>query len=624
MHDKNLHINKGIGDIYPEPELAVEDAWEEMRKLLEKDNDAPPIVPPVPAANNGAVRKYWFLILLLIAMGTTGLLTYVFSGSTKEKAGKTNKTEYSINESHKKQAPTPTLTTTSDDRPALNSHKSIRPENFTVADSNKNAITEKTILSDTKLHPGNSYIPNPGNANNTAREAKIKETNTPTTNSAKRKVTKSLHTINSNKINQQQPIEGVLPPKESGTKIITGRYSGAGIDSHSTRILKNHPAAVEETDRKSTASLQPKNKSARIRGKKSEPEVVSMKSLSNKGKLLHQKLRGLLIQKHKAVFTDIDSYNKKNEKPNRNQNSVSEGNPPNENFKNLFYRHLSEGNRMPYQFSVASAFPDSIKANPKRNLGKIGSNLSGANLTTSNNLPEKNNSAKGLALAAGLGINQFFSIGGQQASGYNSNGTSNAFSDYIPVPMARIYFNKKAFIQLEAQFNTPQYTKKLLAKQVTTTDSMGTVPISSQQSIFIKKLFYFNLPVSFHYSPFNNFYVGAGLQFARLSNGVGLFQNTKLGQGTTADTVYFSKIGSFKTDPVYRELKTTEWRFLLDANYQLKNWILGVRYNQALSNFINISFNNNQITQSRNSSLQLYLRYTIWNNKKTKSILKSH
>jgi hypothetical protein len=118
----------------------------------------------------------------------------------------------------------------------------------------------------------------------------------------------------------------------------------------------------------------------------------------------------------------------------------------------------------------------------------------------------------------------------------------------------------------------------------------------------------------------NNLYIGAGVQYARLSNGVGLFQNTKLGQGTTPDSTIFSKIGSFKTDPVYKELKTTEWRFLLDANYQLNNWVLGIRYNQALRNFINITISSNQITQSRNSSLQLYLRYTIWNSKKTKAI----
>jgi hypothetical protein len=230
--------------------------------------------------------------------------------------------------------------------------------------------------------------------------------------------------------------------------------------------------------------------------------------------------------------------------------------------------------------------------------------------------------SKRIALAAGLGINQFFTVGSQQHSDYNSSGTSGVLSDYIPVPIVRAYFNKKLYIQLEAQFNTPQYTKSLLASQVIKSDSVGGIPITrpSQNSIFIKKLFYFNIPLSVHYSPLNNFYIGAGVQFSRLTNGVGLFEDKGL-TSTGFDSLTLSKVQSFKKDPVYKEIKTNEWRFLLDANYQWKNLVFGVRYNQALNNFINVQISSTQVTQARNSSVQLYLRYILWKNKKTKELL---
>jgi hypothetical protein len=74
-----------------------------------------------------------------------------------------------------------------------------------------------------------------------------------------------------------------------------------------------------------------------------------------------------------------------------------------------------------------------------------------------------------------------------------------------------------------------------------------------------------------------------------------------------------------KEDPVYKEIKTIEWRILLDVNYQWQNLVLGVRYNQALSNFINVQVSSTQVTQARNNSVQLYLRYILWKNKKQKN-----
>jgi hypothetical protein len=214
----------------------------------------------------------------------------------------------------------------------------------------------------------------------------------------------------------------------------------------------------------------------------------------------------------------------------------------------------------------------------------------------------------------GVGLNQFFTVGGQENSDYNSGGTTGGLSDYIPVPMVRYNFSKRLFVQLEAQFNTPQYTSKNLLASQTPPDSVSAVQ-QEQSAVYIKKLFYFNLPLSVHFSPLPNTYIGAGLQYSRLSNGVGLFENKLISYGVP-DSVEAAKIQSFKGDSVYREMKTHEFRFLVDGSYQYKDFILGVRYNRALSKFINVRISGSQITQARNSSLQLYIRYILWDQRK--------
>ena len=222
--------------------------------------------------------------------------------------------------------------------------------------------------------------------------------------------------------------------------------------------------------------------------------------------------------------------------------------------------------------------------------------------------------AKGFLLA--IGLNQFFPVGDQRKSTLNSDGTSGGLGDYLPTPVLRYYFHKWFYLQAEAQFNTPQYTRSLLANLDTAKNILGGQ--DTTKMIFIKKLFYFNLPISIHFSPFKNLFVGTGIQYSILTNGVALFQDTRPGlQSLVAvqpsDTFFISaKIASFKKQPVYHELKTAEFRFLIDLNYQWKPLTAGLRYNQSFTDFVHLHISNTVITQAHNSSLQLYLRYTLW------------
>ena len=236
--------------------------------------------------------------------------------------------------------------------------------------------------------------------------------------------------------------------------------------------------------------------------------------------------------------------------------------------------------------------------------------------------PEKKNEN---GFMVGIGLNQFFTVGGQQASSWNSGGIIGTLSDYIPVPMIRYYFNSRLYVQLEAQVNTPQYTKKNLVVGETGIDSSGPTT-STQSSVAINKLFYFNLPLSVHYTIVKNLDLGTGLQYSQLTNGIGVFNddvystNANGPSRTTVTTQAQTQTKSFKGDSLYRELKTHELRWLLDVNYTYQHFILGLRYNQALSKFIDVHVSSTQITQARNSSLQLYLRYILWDGRRKKPL----
>jgi hypothetical protein len=218
---------------------------------------------------------------------------------------------------------------------------------------------------------------------------------------------------------------------------------------------------------------------------------------------------------------------------------------------------------------------------------------------------------------AGIGLNQFFTVGQQQRSDYNSNGTTGGLSDYIPVPMVRYYFSRKLFVQMEAQFNTPQYTTKDLLANQSPKDSLTIPGNILRNSLYIKKLFYFNIPLSVHYSPVPNLYIGGGIQYARLTNGVALYKNTIqpiIGAGP--DTTLSFKVQSFKNDTTFRKLRTNEFRLLLDLNYTYRRFVVGARYNRALSKFLNVRIATGEVSQSRNSSFQVYLRYILWDGRK--------
>ncbi|HYF32695.1 MAG TPA: hypothetical protein VD993_16330 [Chitinophagaceae bacterium] len=217
-----------------------------------------------------------------------------------------------------------------------------------------------------------------------------------------------------------------------------------------------------------------------------------------------------------------------------------------------------------------------------------------------------------ITFAAGLTIPQSFAIGNQQASSYNVSAKTSRIADYLPAPFFQYYINPKLFLQTEFHFQSPQYTDRLLLSR----SSMQPSPtMTLEKNVYLEKLYYFNIPFNVYYSPARNFFIGSGLQYSSLLSGVASFEEKRTDGSNPASYQSFTR--RFKDDSVAAMFAPSEWRYQFDANYYFKRFTLGVRYNQAMRDFVNLRVNSAlPVTQDRNRSFLLYLRFNILEQRK--------
>jgi hypothetical protein len=221
-------------------------------------------------------------------------------------------------------------------------------------------------------------------------------------------------------------------------------------------------------------------------------------------------------------------------------------------------------------------------------------------------------STEGRNFAFGLSLPLGFPLGDQKMLAYNMSGGHNTVTDYVPAPHLQYHINSKSYLQSEIQLVTPQFIRPVLLYQQKNYTSIST----TTSSIYARKLYYFNVPVSVHYSPFKHFYMGTGLQFSSLLSGVAMHETVRQGM-VRSDSLYDFSYAKFRNDSVSNRLNGNEFRLMLDANYYWNKFTVGLRYNQALSNYVSIRVNAAlPYTSDKNKSLQFYMRYNLWEDKK--------
>jgi hypothetical protein len=221
-----------------------------------------------------------------------------------------------------------------------------------------------------------------------------------------------------------------------------------------------------------------------------------------------------------------------------------------------------------------------------------------------------NSVGNNVSFAAGLLIPTNISVAQQQRPGLNINAANNLITDYIPAAFLQYHITPKLFLHSEFQFQSPQLTNRLLMSQ--SDISMG--PNSSiQNRVFVEKLYYFNLPISVHYSPLRNFYVGTGMQYSSLISGVAGYETQRIENGVSTNSNY--EASRFQDDSLSSALRSSDFRWQMDANYYLNRFTFGARYNRALNNLVDIQVGNTR-TQARNQNMQVYIRYNLWEEKR--------
>lgn len=253
--------------------------------------------------------------------------------------------------------------------------------------------------------------------------------------------------------------------------------------------------------------------------------------------------------------------------------------------------------------SIAGDFAGSVKQNPRMRLknGKLVKY-------------KKPYSSVGRSFALGFSLPLGFPLGDQKPLAYNFNAGNNTVSDFLPSPHLQYHFNDKAYLQSEIQVMTPQFIRPVLLSYSKTQNTNAT--ITTYNSIYARKLYYFSVPVSMHYSPFKHFYLGTGLQFSSLLSGVALYEVQRTGMVPSGE-MYSANYGKFRNDTLSNKLNGSEFRLMMDANYYWNRFTVGLRYNQALSNYVDLRATaNSPAVADKNKLLQFYLRYNLWETRK--------
>lgn len=220
--------------------------------------------------------------------------------------------------------------------------------------------------------------------------------------------------------------------------------------------------------------------------------------------------------------------------------------------------------------------------------------------------------SKERSFAFGLSLPLAFPVADQKALGYNYRGGSNTVSDYFPSPHVQYHVNRRTYFQGEIQVVTPQYIRPILMYQE---KIMANPNIWMYNSVYARKLYYFNLPVSVYHSPLPNFFLGTGLQFSSLMSGVAMYENKKV--YGNQETILSQQFGRMNYDSLTNRMSSSEIRLLLDVNYYWQRFTVGLRYNQAFGNYTSFRLNNTTgYTYDKNKALFFYLRYNIWEDKK--------
>jgi len=223
-------------------------------------------------------------------------------------------------------------------------------------------------------------------------------------------------------------------------------------------------------------------------------------------------------------------------------------------------------------------------------------------------IQKKSKTQKKLIVAAGLGLQQQIPIAGQTAVPYSYYGREGSLADYIPSVFVQLQKEKKWFVMGEFRFGAAQSVKEFPYNQNTKFDS-STLDVT-MTTMRLKKTYYHQLPFSFNYYLKPNISVGLGGMYSRFHGAVTEKETNSWNTltQTTTNSKEIIHIKHFTDSFLYK----TQVHFLVQADYQWKRFSFGLRYTKDIQPYIKYTKPDGTVDEQKNQSLQLMIRYRIW------------
>lgn len=216
--------------------------------------------------------------------------------------------------------------------------------------------------------------------------------------------------------------------------------------------------------------------------------------------------------------------------------------------------------------------------------------------------------------SAGLGLHQQIPMSGQTFTPYSSQGRKASLADYLPSVYLRLEKEKKWFLQGEFRYGAPQYTKQFTYRQRLVPDTGSNPQYSTLTSYGLKKTFYHQLPLTFHYFIRPGWSIGAGMQWNLFKSAIAEREVNRKNNFTQIDSIVSRSV--FKEDTAGSIFKKTYWQAVVETQYKWKRFSFGARYAFGLQPYIQFTLPGQPQREERNHALQLFIRYELWRQKK--------
>jgi len=227
---------------------------------------------------------------------------------------------------------------------------------------------------------------------------------------------------------------------------------------------------------------------------------------------------------------------------------------------------------------------------------------------------EKVNDRTPFVFSAGFGLHQQMPMAGQTFTPYSSQGRKSSLADYIPSVYLRLEKEKKWFMQGEFRYGAPQYTKQFTYRQQLVPDTGSNPQYSTLTAYGLKKTFYHQLPLTFHYFIRPDWSVGAGMQWNLFRSAVAEREVNRKNNLTLSDSLVSRSI--FKEAGKGSLFRKTYWQAVVETQYKWNRLSFGARYAFGLQPYIQFTLPGQSQRKERNHALQFFLRYEFWRQKK--------